>query len=109
MKETRENDCHNYAAIQSSQSNNRATTVTSESNAVDILLDKMDRFSECEKLLDKNLFKQEYAKELSKNKKSNKGRRNIWVTVKCFRLSKIEVVVYFLYTIKSLLFWSFVL
>ena len=42
--------------------NNRATTATTEGNLVDILLEKMDRFSECEKILDKNVFKQEYAK-----------------------------------------------
>lgn len=43
-------------------------TIMSE-NVVDNLLEKMDKFNDCERILDKNLFKQEYYKELSKGKK----------------------------------------
>lgn len=43
-------------------------TVMSE-NMVDCLLEKMDKFNDSERILDKNLFKQEYYKELNKGKR----------------------------------------
>ncbi len=39
-------------------------------NNVDNLLEKMDRFGDCEKILDRDLFQEEYSREISKSKRS---------------------------------------
>ena len=55
-------------SLQEKVNRSKDETVMSEI-MVECLLDKMDKFNDSEKILDRNLFKQEYYKELNKGKK----------------------------------------